>query len=111
MPKRAISSQTIARVSSDRSLLTHNFSTRSFISWRLESSRTCLIEHVFPKLLKKRGKTRMLTRRKNIPRPGNRYRIRVSDPRPWSLRKQIDGVRYRSEEHTSELQSHHELVC
>ena len=35
----------------------------------------------------------MLTGGKNIPRPGNRYRIRFSDPRPWALRKQIDSIR------------------
>ena len=35
----------------------------------------------------------MLSGGKNIPRTGNRYRIRFSDPRPWSLRKQIDGIR------------------
>src|SRR5262249_59291689 len=51
----------------------------------LESSRTCLVEHVLPKLLQQRSKTRMATSGKNITRAGNRYRIRLSDPRPRAL--------------------------
>src|SRR6516164_8817839 len=57
--------------------------------------RPYLCEHVLPKLFKQGRKARISTACDKVPRPGNRYRIRVTDSGSWSLRKHIDGVRNR----------------